>query len=75
MKMLPPKVDYHMILGFRMSSSSRLANDGKVTVASQARIEAQDQALSIRALDFGHFDIMRSPEAVERMNLLLNSRF
>ncbi len=74
-KTLPKNVDYHMILGFRTSSSSNVANDGKVTVASQARIEAQEQALSIRALNFGHFDIMRSPEAVERMNLLLNSRF
>ncbi len=74
-KTLPPRVDYHMILGFRMSSSSEVANDGKVTVASQARIEAQEQALSIRALDFGHFDIMRSPEAVERLKLLLDSRF
>lgn len=75
LKMLPKKVDYHMIMSFRMTSSKKVASDGKVTLASQARIEAQEEALTIRAWDYDHAGILHSPEVVERMNLLLNSRF
>jgi hypothetical protein len=74
-KSLREEVDYHMIFGFRMSSSNNVANDGSVTVASQARVEAQEQALTIRAWDYGHVDILHSREAVARMKLLLDDRF
>ena len=74
-KTLPDQVDYHMILGFRMSRSRRVADDSSVTLASQARIEAQEEALTIRAWDYDHWDILNSPEAVARMNLLLEGRF
>ena len=75
LKTLPKKVDYHMIMSFRMTSSKKVASDGKVTLASQARIEAQEEALTIRAWDYDHAGILHSPEVVERMNLLLNNRF
>ena len=74
-RLLPGEVDYHMILSFRMSSSNDVANDGSVTVASQARVEAQEQALTIRAWDYGHVDILHSREAVARVKLLLDNRF
>ena len=60
---------------FCRTRSNRLSNDGSVTVASQARVEAQEQTLSIRAWDYGHVDIRHSPEVVERMNLLLDDHF
>ena len=68
---LPQQVDFHMMLGFHMNSSSAVASDGAVSVASQARLEAQEQATSIRAFDYGHVRILHSPEAVTRLNLLL----
>jgi len=74
-RLLPKDVGYHMIFGFRMTSSSDVANDGAVSVASQTRIEAQEQAATIRALDYGHVDILHSQEAVERLNYLLDHRF
>jgi hypothetical protein len=64
-----------MIFGFRMAGASSVANDGTVSVASLARIEAQEQAVTIRALDYGHVDILHSPEMVARLNFLLDHRF
>jgi len=74
-KSLSEEVDYHMIFSFRMSRSSTVANDGSVTVASQTRVESQEQALTIRAWDYGHMSILDSPEVVQRMQLLLEDRF
>jgi pimeloyl-ACP methyl ester carboxylesterase len=74
-KSLPDHVEFHMIFGFRMSGSSAIADDGTVSVASQARLEAQEQAQSIRALDYGHVPILHSPEVIGRINSLLEQRF
>jgi pimeloyl-ACP methyl ester carboxylesterase len=74
-KRLPGDVDYHMLFGFKMSSSAKVADDGTVSVASQARREAVDEAITILPLDYGHVDILHSPDAVERVNLLLDGRF
>ena len=72
---LPPDTAFHMLFGFRMSGSSDVATDGTATVASQARLEAQEEALSVRALDLGHVDILESPLTLERVNRLLGERF
>jgi pimeloyl-ACP methyl ester carboxylesterase len=74
-KPLPSNVEFHMIFGFRMSGSSAIADDGTVSVASQARFEAQEQAQSIRALDYGHVPILHSPEVIKRINWLLEQNF
>lgn len=72
---LPPSTEFHMLFGFRQSERSRRANDGTVSVKSQARYEAQEQAASVRALNFGHVPILSSREAVTRVNQLLAASF
>jgi hypothetical protein len=72
---LPDAVEFHMLIGFRMRSRSRIANDGTVTLASQALPAAQGQATSLRALDAGHVDILEHPDAKARVNELLAQRF
>lgn len=72
---LPADAQYHLVLGFGMRGSRGVANDGSVTVASQARLEAQEQATTVRALDYSHIDILRSVEAVAHLNSLLEERF
>ena len=62
-----------MMWGFKGSGSP--CNDGSVSCASQARSEVQEQARTIRAWDYGHVEILHSPEAVARVNLLLQERF
>ena len=74
-KALPAHVDFHMFMGFRMSDSGKVADDSSVTLMSQARVEAQEEAASIRAWDYDHWEILKSPEAVARMNELLERRF
>ena len=58
-----------------MKALATIANDGNVSVASQARLEAQSQAVSVRALDVDHQDILTSPDTIERVNELLAERF
>jgi pimeloyl-ACP methyl ester carboxylesterase len=72
---LPDEVSFHLLMGFRMKVLATIANDGSVSVASQARLEAQKQGVSVRALDVGHDDILTSPDAIGRVNELLAGRF
>ncbi len=72
-KPLPNRVDYHMIFGF--GGSGGPCSDGTVSCASQARREVQAQASSVRALDYGHVEILHSPEVATRLNALLDARF
>jgi pimeloyl-ACP methyl ester carboxylesterase len=72
---LPSSVEFHMLMSFHMPGRSGTASDGTVTLASQARLEAQEQAASVRAYDYGHVAILASPEARERLNALLAQRF
>ena len=71
----PDEVSFHLVMGFRMKVLATIANDGSVSVASQARLEAQNQAVSVRALDVDHEDILTSPDAIGRVNELLAERF
>jgi hypothetical protein len=64
-----------MSIGYRMEGRSAAANDGAVSVASQARLEAQEQATWVRVLDVGHVEILSSPYAIDRVNRLLDERF
>lgn len=72
---LPDEVESHLILAYRMTSARDRADDGRVSLQSQARLEAQDQAASVRALDYDHAGILHAPEVVDRMNRLLRERF
>jgi len=72
---LAPETEFHMLFGFRMAKSGSVANDGTVTVASEARLEAQAEATSVRALDAGHVDILSAEPTIERVQQLLSARF
>ena len=72
---LPSSVELHLVIGFHMPGRARVASDGTVSLASQTRREAQEEAASLRALDYGHVDILRSPEAHARLQQLLARRF
>jgi hypothetical protein len=51
------------------------SGDGVLSVKSETRIEAVAAAESILPLDYNHVDIVHSPEAVERLNLILENHF
>jgi pimeloyl-ACP methyl ester carboxylesterase len=71
----PKDLAYHLLFGFRMSGSSSVADDGRVTLASQLQPLVQEQAITQRGYDYSHTDILHAPEVVERVNLLLDRRF
>jgi pimeloyl-ACP methyl ester carboxylesterase len=64
---LPDHLDYHMLFGFRGKRSS----DGVVTLSSQLRYEAQEEARSERGFDETHTSILKSPDVAARLNEIL----
>lgn len=72
---LPDRVAWHMMFSYRGESRGDESTDGTVTLASQLPIEAWEEADSTFPLDYSHNGILRSPEARERLNQLLNATF
>jgi len=72
---LAEDAEFHMIIGFHMRTSGPVANDGKVSVSSQARREAVDRASSRWLYDYDHRDILSAPEVVDRLTRILSESF
>jgi hypothetical protein len=73
---LPEQTHFHMMFGFKCKENSfGPSGDGVLSVKSETRIEAAEAAESILPLDYNHVDIVHSPEAVERLNLILGNHF
>ena len=49
------------------------SGDGVVSIASQLRAEAQQEASSMRGFEEDHTSILRSPDAIAHLNALLGS--
>jgi len=74
-KHLPPDTEFHMLFGFAKNSSSSHSDDGTVRLASALRMQAQEQALTLRGYDVGHAEILHDEEAVKYVQQLLVERF
>jgi hypothetical protein len=72
---LKGKVNHHLFYGHRGSRSLALpaGNDGTVSVASQLRPEAREDATSIQGYDEDHVSILSSPAALVRARSLLEA--
>ena len=69
---LPDFVDHHLLFGFRRDHGvPGICTDKVVSVASELRPEAQDEAATTFGYDADHTGILLLPEAVERVNRLL----
>jgi hypothetical protein len=69
---LPRHVAYHLLFGFRRASASfGPSGDGTVTLASELRPEAQEEARSQFGFDADHTGILRSPEVAARLGSIL----
>jgi pimeloyl-ACP methyl ester carboxylesterase len=68
---LPEPTAYHMLFGFKGGGLSG-ASDGTVSVASQLRPEAQEEALSLRGYDETHVGILSSPAVATHLNDILD---
>lgn len=67
---LPESIEYHLLFGFRGGSGDG-SGDGIVTMASELRSEAQEEARSIRGFDEDHTSILRSPAVAARIGQIL----
>ena len=61
---LPKAVTHYLLFGFKGSDSS----DGTVSLTSQLRQEAQDDASAVRGFDATHMGIVKIPEVSELLN-------
>ena len=69
---LPDEVPFHLFFGHhRAQWRPGTSGDGTVSVASQLRPEAQDEARAIRGFDAGHVNILQRPETAALLNAIL----
>ncbi len=73
-KPLKGRVDHHLLFGFRGSGGYGMpkSNDGTVSVASQLRPEAQQDAAGIYGFDEDHMSILSNREVVELVERVLS---
>lgn len=67
---LPAHIAYHMLFGFHGGGPDG-SGDGVVSLASQLRPEAQEEARTIRGYDEDHTSILRSATVAARLNAIL----
>ncbi len=71
---LPDHLSYHLIFGFKRNALlPGESGDQAVTVASQLRLEAQDEADTLFGVNADHTEILSRPETIERLNAILES--
>jgi len=71
---LPNRLPHHMLFSFRRGSTlPGPSGDQVVTVASELRPEAQDEATSIYGYDTSHVGILNQEDSVARVNAFLAS--
>jgi pimeloyl-ACP methyl ester carboxylesterase len=69
---LPNNVSHHLIFGFRQDSIlASESSDGVISLASQLRPHAQEQARTLRGYDEGHVSILRSAAVISEINEIL----
>ncbi len=69
---LPRHVSYHMVYGYkRAASRPGPSSDGVVWLSSGASLAVQEEAETQRAFDYGHAEILRSPEAATHLSAVL----
>jgi pimeloyl-ACP methyl ester carboxylesterase len=67
---LPARIAYHLMFGFKGGGRDG-SSDGVVSVASQLRPEAQEEARTIRGFDEDHTSILASPAVAAHLAEIL----
>lgn len=66
---LPQEIAHHLIFTF----SGNEAGDGTVSLASELRLEAQEEATRLYGYQRTHMDVLTAPETLQTVNRLLES--
>lgn len=65
---LPKEMPHYLLFGVGSDNTISFGkNDGSVSLASQLRLEAQEQAKEIRGFDNGHVSILSSKEVLAKL--------
>ena len=68
-KELPGEIPHHMIMGY--GGEGEPYNDGAVSIESQAHVDLQEHAASVRVWNFSHVGTLHEERTVSRVNTLL----
>lgn len=69
---LPSGVSYHLLFGYRNTAAlSRSSGDGVISLESQLRLEAQNEAISMRGFNDDHVGILANPDLHRYINDVL----
>jgi uncharacterized alpha/beta hydrolase family protein len=69
---LPKSLPHRLIFGFRQDKFlTSGSSDGVISLGSQLRLVAQQQATLIRGYDEGHVTILSNPSVIEQVNAIL----
>lgn len=68
---IPSRVPFHLLFGHRRGSGPGESSDGVVTLGSALRLEAQQEAASVRGFDAGHVELLRDPEVARELKSIL----
>lgn len=73
---LPEHIGFYLLFGFKNKGRFHGENnDGAVTIASQLRQEAQDEAVILRGFDETHMGILEAEEVIRLINGILRGDF
>ncbi len=73
---LPEHVPFHLLFGFRRNARvPGPSGDGVIVQASSLRLEAQEEALSVRGFDQDHVKILESERVAARLGEIMEARF
>jgi triacylglycerol esterase/lipase EstA (alpha/beta hydrolase family) len=71
---LSPKIDYYLLFSYKGDCSMFMDNnDGAVTLRSQLDVRAQKDAIEKWGFDYGHVEILSSPELLEKYSAILEA--
>ncbi|MGH7292682.1 MAG: alpha/beta fold hydrolase, partial [Myxococcota bacterium] len=69
---LPSKSPFHLLFGYRRRAGRPgQSSDGTIPLESSLRLEAQEEAASVRGFDAGHVGLLRDPALVGDVTSLI----
>ena len=68
-------INHYLLFGFKGNSLILSGNsDGVITINSQLRAEAQDQAYLVKGFNEDHMSILHNKELIKFINTILNTK-
>ncbi len=68
---LPREIPFHLVFGYLRGSMPGQSSDGVIPLGSSLRLEAQEEAVSVRGFDADHVGLLHDPTVVRHVTSLI----